>query len=71
MEIVYSLSAEYEPLWGSIVKQTLRRVHPDFNEANYGFSGFAELLKEAEKQGLVVLEYDGERGNYKIRVREE
>lgn len=71
MEIVYSLVVDYDPLWGSLVKQTLRRVYPDFNEAKYGFKSFGELLKEAEKLGYIELSYDNERGNYKIRLHED
>lgn len=68
MEITLSLVQEYEPLWGSLVKQTIRRVYPGFSEAHYGYENFTELLKDAEKQGLFDLEYDASRGNYKIRL---
>jgi uncharacterized protein (TIGR00288 family) len=66
MEIVRSLSLEYDPLWGSMIKQTIRRVFPGFNESYYGYSSFADLLKDAEEQGYVHLEYDSNRGNYKV-----
>jgi uncharacterized protein (TIGR00288 family) len=69
VEIVTSLSQDYDPVWGSLVKQTLRRVHPDFREDRYGYSGFVDMLKDAEKRSLVALEYDQARGNYKIRVK--
>lgn len=65
--IVSSLDEDYDPVWGSLVKQTLRRVHPDFREERYGFESFVQLLKEAETRGFVVLDYDEARGNYKIR----
>ena len=71
LEIIFSLVVEYEPLWGSLVKQTLRRVNPGFNESNYGFNSFGDLLKAAEKRGYIELDYDRERGNYKIRLRED
>ena len=67
-EIVQSLQSDYDPLWGSIVKQTMRRVAPDFNEAKYGFKLFSELLEAAEDRGDLKLEYDEGRGNYKIRL---
>jgi len=67
--IVTSLAQDYDPVWGSLVKQTLRRVHPDFREEQYGYASFVEMLKDAEARGLVVLEYDTARGNYKIRVK--
>jgi uncharacterized protein (TIGR00288 family) len=68
VEIVRSLEQDYDPLWGSIVKQTMRRVHPGFNEAQYGYRSFGDLLEAAEKKGLIALEYDESRGNYKIRL---
>jgi hypothetical protein len=71
MEIVRSLAVDYDPLWGSMVKQTIRRVNPGFNESYFGYQTFAELLKEAEELGVIGLEYDANRGNYKVRLREE
>jgi uncharacterized protein (TIGR00288 family) len=70
VEIVRSLAQDYDPLWGSIVKQTMRRVDPSFVESNYGYPSFADLLKAAEKRGLIQLEYDSSRGNYKVRLAE-
>jgi uncharacterized protein (TIGR00288 family) len=69
LAIVASLAQDYDPVWGSLVKQTLRRVHPDFREEHYGYASFVEMLKDAEARSLVTLEYDTSRGNYKIRVR--
>ncbi len=40
VEIVQSLESDYDIVWGSLVKQTLRRVHPGFNENYYGFRTF-------------------------------
>jgi uncharacterized protein (TIGR00288 family) len=68
-ETVESLSAEYDPLWGSLVKQTVRRVYPGFNETAHGYRSFSDLLEDAAKQGLIELEFDKERGNYKVRAR--
>ncbi len=70
LDIVRSLADDYDPLWGSIVKQTLRRVHPGFNEAHYGYDSFWELVKDAEQRGLIDVEYDESRGNCKIRLRD-
>ena len=71
MEIVRSLDLDYDPLWGSMVKQTIRRVYPGFNESYYGYRSFADLLKDAEKMGVLDLEYDEGRGNYKVRLLED
>ena len=67
-EIVGSLQSGYDPLWGSIVKQTMRRVAPDFNETQYGFKVFSELLEAAEDRGDLQIEFDEARGNYKVRL---
>jgi uncharacterized protein (TIGR00288 family) len=66
LEIVESLSKDYDAVWGSMIKQALRRVHPDFNEASAGYRNFAELLQDAEREGCVRLEYDERRGNYRV-----
>jgi uncharacterized protein (TIGR00288 family) len=71
LEIVRSLVLDYDPLWGSMVKQTIRRVHPSFNETYYGYRSFAELLKDAESAGYLKLDYDSNRGNYKVFLRDE
>jgi uncharacterized LabA/DUF88 family protein len=67
-EIVRSLSSQYDPLWGSLVKQTIRRVYPGFSESYYGFQTFSDLLEAAEDEGMIALEYDEDRGNYKVRI---
>jgi hypothetical protein len=69
VEIVRSLEGDYDPLWGSMVKQTMRRVHPGFSEQYYGFSNFADLLEKAGDDELLRLDYDDSRGNYKVRSR--
>jgi uncharacterized protein (TIGR00288 family) len=71
MEIIRSLGRDYDPLWGSLVKQTMRRVHPGFNESYYGFKSFSDVLKSVADLGLITLEHDQERGNYKIHLSED
>jgi hypothetical protein len=68
LEIVENLSKDYDAVWGSMIKQALRRVYPDFNEASAGYRNFAELLQEAEREGCVRLEYDERRGNYRVEL---
>ena len=70
LEIVRSLHLDYDPLWGSLVKQTIRRVYPGFNEGYSGYRSFADLLKDAESRGLIDLDYDRERGNYKVSLKD-
>ncbi len=68
VEIVASLESDYDPVWGSLVKQTIKRVYPSFNESYYGFNSFSDLLKDAQKHDQIALDYDAERGNYKVAV---
>jgi hypothetical protein len=69
VQIVTSLDDDYQPLWSSLVKQTLRRVEPGFNEKRFGFKNFNDLLETAAKAGYVTLELDPARGNHKVRFK--
>jgi hypothetical protein len=51
------------------VKQTIRRVYPGFNEEYYGHPSFSALLESAQEDGDLELEYDPDRGNYKVRLK--
>jgi uncharacterized protein (TIGR00288 family) len=68
VETVGALAEDYEAPWGSMVKQTLKRVHPGFNESYYGYRDFAELLEDGEDRGVVELDWDDKRGNYQVRL---
>jgi len=68
VETVTALAENYEAPWGSMVKQTLKRVHPGFNESYYGYRDFAELLEDAEDKAVVELDWDDKRGNYQVRL---
>jgi hypothetical protein len=59
--------SDTERLWGSMIKQALRRRRPGFNERYYGFGSFSELLEEAAARGLVELEPDERSGGYTLR----
>jgi uncharacterized protein (TIGR00288 family) len=63
---VASLETDYDPVWGSQVKQTVKRVYPGFNESYYGYRSFSDLLEHAAKEGLIKLDRDDERGNYRV-----
>jgi uncharacterized protein (TIGR00288 family) len=65
---VTSLESDYDPVWGSLVKPTLKRVYPGFNESYYGYRTFAELLEDAAKEGVIQLELDAQRGNYRVKA---
>jgi uncharacterized protein (TIGR00288 family) len=62
-----------EKIWGSMVKQTLKRRNPGFNESYFGFRTFSDLLEDAERHKLITLEPDQKSGGYIIRrvAREE
>jgi uncharacterized protein (TIGR00288 family) len=55
-----------ENLWGSMVKQTLKRKKPHFNETYHGYSNFNQLLEDAEKRGLLEIQKDEKSGGYLI-----
>ncbi|MBW2540747.1 MAG: NYN domain-containing protein [Deltaproteobacteria bacterium] len=69
VQIVRSLERDYDTVWGSMVKQTIRRVFPGFNEEYFGHQSFAEALEAVEKAGEIDLEYDENRGNYIVRTK--
>jgi uncharacterized protein (TIGR00288 family) len=56
-----------EKIWGSMVKQTLKRRNPGFNESYFGFRTFSDLLEEAQSRKLLTLEPDQKSGGYIIR----
>lgn len=71
VETVEALSAERgeeDKVWGSMVKQALKRRKPGFNESYYGFRAFSDLLEEAGKRKLLVLERDEKSGGYVLRL---
>jgi uncharacterized protein (TIGR00288 family) len=55
-----------ERVWGSMVKQALKRRRPGFNESYYGFRSFNRLLEEAAARRLIALERDEKSGGYLI-----
>jgi uncharacterized protein (TIGR00288 family) len=57
-----------EKMWGSMVKQALKRVRPGFNESFYGFRSFNALLEAARDAGALVLERDDNSANYVVRL---
>ncbi len=57
-----------DPIWGSMIKQTLRRQKPGFNESDYGFRSFKDLLNEMERQKMVNLERQEHTGAAIVRL---
>jgi uncharacterized LabA/DUF88 family protein len=68
IEALVAERGDEERIWGSMVKQALRRQKPGFNESFYGFRSFNELLEDAAHHGLVMLERDGKSGGYLVRL---
>lgn len=56
-----------ERIWGSMIKQAIKRLNPGFNERAHGFRSFNDLLLEAQKRGLLHLEADEKSGGYTVR----
>jgi uncharacterized protein (TIGR00288 family) len=57
---------EGEKVWGSMIKQALKRRNPGFSESYYGFRSFNELLEEAQAQGILALERDAKSGGFVV-----
>jgi len=57
-----------DKIWGSMVKQALKRRKPGFNESYYGFRSFNGLLEEVERSGALALERDEKSGGYIVRL---
>jgi uncharacterized protein (TIGR00288 family) len=51
-----------EVLWSSMIKQTMQRKRPSFNESTLGYRSFSEMLKDAEKRGYLQLRKDSKSG---------
>jgi uncharacterized protein (TIGR00288 family) len=65
-EALVSERGEDEKIWGSMVKQALKRRKPGFNESYYGFRSFSQLLEEACARGIFDLEHDEKSGGVVI-----
>jgi len=59
-----------EKIWGSMIKQAMKRRNPGFNETYHGFKSFNSLLEEAAIRGLLRLEHDEKSGGYIVRSAE-
>ena len=66
-EALYAERDDRDKLWGSMVKQALKRRRPGFNERYYGVRSFSDLLEEAERRELIRLSLDERSGGYLIQ----
>ncbi len=65
-EALFSDRDAEEKVWGSMIKQALKRRKPGFSESYHGFKSFNHLLQEAQKLGLLELQHDEKSGGYII-----
>jgi uncharacterized protein (TIGR00288 family) len=73
VEDLFEERGEEDKVWGSMVKQALKRRNPGFNETYHGFRTFGKLLEEAQARQLLELQLDEKSGGYIIKsfVHEE
>ena len=73
VEALLKERGEQEKVWGSMVKQTLKRRKPGFDETYHGFRTFGQLLEEAQARKLLTLQLDEKSGGYIIKelIRED
>ncbi|MEO8216383.1 MAG: NYN domain-containing protein [Acidobacteriota bacterium] len=55
-----------EILWGSMIKQTMQRKKPTFNEEYYGYNTFSDLLEDAQLRNIIKIKRDVKSGTYVI-----
>jgi uncharacterized protein (TIGR00288 family) len=67
MESIVALMRENKDvLWSSMVKDTIRRKSPSFDESYYGYRTFSQLLEDAQKKDLIELRIDPRSGTYVV-----
>ncbi|MFT5534237.1 MAG: hypothetical protein ACI8WM_000540 [Burkholderiaceae bacterium] len=57
-----------EKIWASMVKSTMQRRRPGFNESAYGYRSFKELVEDAQRHKLLVIVLDDKASQYTIRL---
>jgi uncharacterized LabA/DUF88 family protein len=68
VDALFSERGNEDKLWGSMIKQALKRRRPEFNERACGYRSFNELLEEARERGYFQLEPDERSGGYIVRA---
>jgi uncharacterized protein (TIGR00288 family) len=56
----------YDSIWASMVKQTIKRKHPSFNEQRHGYDTFSDLIEEMAGHHVLDVKRDEKSGNYQI-----
>ncbi len=68
IEALLEERGEEEKLWGSMVKQTMKRRRPGFTESTYGYRSFRQMLEDAQKNNLLQIQRDEKSGQYMVRL---
>jgi uncharacterized protein (TIGR00288 family) len=68
LEAITEEREENEPIWGSMIKQAIKRRNPGFNERAHGFGSFNDLLVEAQKRSLIKIKADEKSGGYTVQL---
>ena len=68
LEALSEERGEDEKMWGSMVKQTMKRRRPGFTETAYGYRSFRELVEDAQKHNLLIMNRDEKTGQYTIHL---
>jgi uncharacterized protein (TIGR00288 family) len=63
---LFSERGEEDKIWGSMVKQALKRRKPGFNETYHGFRSFGKLLEDMQSRGMLTMQHDEKSGGYII-----
>jgi uncharacterized protein (TIGR00288 family) len=66
LDDITSERGEESNIWGSMVKQAIKRRKPSFSESYHGFKSFGLLLEQMEKRDLLKLQHDDKSGGYII-----
>jgi uncharacterized protein (TIGR00288 family) len=66
IEALVAVRGAEDKIYGSMIKQALKRQRPGFNESYYGFRSFNNLLEEAAKRRLLTVERDEKSGGYLV-----
>jgi uncharacterized protein (TIGR00288 family) len=68
IEALVAERGEDDKIWGSMVKQTMKRRRPGFTESYYGYRSFRELIEDAQSHKLLVMSRDEKSGQYTVRL---
>lgn len=64
---IFEERGEEDKVWGSMIKQALKRRKPGFSERYHGYPTFGKLLEDAQSRRLLELEADEKSGGYIIK----